>query len=494
MGRLNDLSGLRASDQASTLTVLAQNEHDEVFAIPPALRIRVETSASIVDDSWTAFTPPLGAETEYATFRRFHGDLEGTKAMVEGIRRGFAVEREFEQALWNAVELALKSHSSSPDPIIVHGQSAAGKSIALARVAARLRLEHRVPVLYATTRVPSAVDIEAFCESIEVFGTVTVVICDNNAAIQRYRDLLFSLRSKGRRVVLICSSYRQIDLPPSPPKSLVEASESLSPNEKTTLLVLIRKFSPGRETTAQADGDNILFNLYYNLPATRSRITSGVGRETRAWEELLRNRAATGSEEVHSPSHFAQQLLAAGFRGTGQNPEESEDPFASLDDDAAHLINLVMVPGQVDCHVPIDILMRAMNSQPERMKLDRIVSLFGDLDLFRWRRGEHAEDLLIGPRLALEAQLICRRRLMNPAIEAEFITQLIGACRLNWDAGGSERRFILELLQRVGPDGPQGVGGISEIIKNSLLKKASLMRSLASALAACMPCISSLTS
>ncbi len=35
-------------------------------------------------------------ETLAHTFRRFHGDLAGTKAMVEGIRRGFAIERDFE--------------------------------------------------------------------------------------------------------------------------------------------------------------------------------------------------------------------------------------------------------------------------------------------------------------------------------------------------------------------------------------------------------------
>ena len=45
---------------------------------------------------------------------------------------------------------------------------------------------------------------------------------------------------------------------------------------------------------------------------------------------------------------------------------------------------------------------------------------------------------------------------MNPGAEGEFVAQLIGACRLKWDAGGSERRFILDLLQKVGPDGPLG--------------------------------------
>ena len=94
-GRLNDLSSRRVSDQASTLTVNSKDQAGFVFSIPPALRIRVETSASIVDDSWTSFNAPLGQETEYAMFRRFHGDLEGAKGTVEGNTQGFRSRPSF---------------------------------------------------------------------------------------------------------------------------------------------------------------------------------------------------------------------------------------------------------------------------------------------------------------------------------------------------------------------------------------------------------------
>ncbi len=161
--------------------------------------------------------------------------MEGAKGTVVGARRSFSIDRDFEKDLWSAIEDALKNHSRYSDPIIVHGQSATGKTIALAHAVAKLRINHRVPVLYATTRLPSTVDIEAFCEAIDEHALVTVVVCDNNASIQRYRDLLFSLQSKGRRVILVCSSYRQIDLPRKPPKSLIEAPELLTGKEKENL-------------------------------------------------------------------------------------------------------------------------------------------------------------------------------------------------------------------------------------------------------------------
>ena len=58
----------------------------------PEERLSVEAVASIVDNSWTEFLPPLGPDAEYMSFRRFHGGLESTRFLAEGIRRGYAID------------------------------------------------------------------------------------------------------------------------------------------------------------------------------------------------------------------------------------------------------------------------------------------------------------------------------------------------------------------------------------------------------------------
>ena len=69
-----------------------------VLDTTPEERLRVEAVASIVDDSWTPpFLDPMGPDAEYDAFRRFHGDRGGPRLMVEGIRRNFAIVRDFEQ-------------------------------------------------------------------------------------------------------------------------------------------------------------------------------------------------------------------------------------------------------------------------------------------------------------------------------------------------------------------------------------------------------------
>jgi hypothetical protein len=84
---------------------------DRQLSTTPEERLHVEAVASIVDDSWTASLSPLGSDAEYATFRRFHGDLEGPRLLVEGVRRGFAIERSFEKELLREVKNALADHA-----------------------------------------------------------------------------------------------------------------------------------------------------------------------------------------------------------------------------------------------------------------------------------------------------------------------------------------------------------------------------------------------
>ncbi len=67
----------------------------------------------------------------YDAFRRFHSTPGNFRLLVEGISRGFAVEREFEDTLWRTVNDKLKrlGQPDSDDVVVLHGQSGTGKSI-----------------------------------------------------------------------------------------------------------------------------------------------------------------------------------------------------------------------------------------------------------------------------------------------------------------------------------------------------------------------------
>ena len=186
IGHLTDVAPPDSED-AGVVTFGTRNR----LETSPELRLKVEAVASIVDDSWTNFLPPLGQESEYSIFRRFHGHLEGPRLLVEGVRRGFAIEREFEEYLINRVRVAVANHSSIDGPIIVKGQSGTGKSVALARVVALIREGKNTAVLYSIGRVPQSEEVSSFCEEAEEAGArSTLIVCDANRDVDLYYDLL----------------------------------------------------------------------------------------------------------------------------------------------------------------------------------------------------------------------------------------------------------------------------------------------------------------
>lgn len=204
--------------------------------VSPERRLHVEAVASIVDDAWSAPLPAFGADAAYAAFRQFHGHLGNRRSLVEGVRRGFAIKRDYEDDLIARVFRAIGDHASVGAPIILHGQSATGKSIALARVVAEVREVKDAAVLYSGNRVPQPTEVADYCHRAERAGAkATLIVCDTNQDERPYVDLLSGLRSRGHRVVVLGSTYRIIDGEGERPKTTIEAPTALSEREKGAL-------------------------------------------------------------------------------------------------------------------------------------------------------------------------------------------------------------------------------------------------------------------
>ena len=424
----------------------------------PEERLRVEAVASIVDDTWTAFLPPLGPDAEYDTFRRFHGDLGGPRLLVEGVRRSFGIERDFEQHLMRRVTEALADHANLDTPIIVHGQSGTGKSVALAHIVAQVRERKMAAVLYSINRIPQPQEIAIFCEEAEKAGAeTTLIVCDANRDIEPYRDLLLSMRSRGRRVVILGSRYRIIDSATQQDRFSIEAPSELSTNEQEKLSNLLAHFFTDLFELETTTDTHILAFLYRYLPLSRSSIASGLGTEARVVEHKLRMR----SRQIRKPlpeTQLAQKLIEAGFSYvTRPLSDEQQNDTLEPSDAANRIIDLVMVAGSLNCPVPINLLLRAAIEDLPATDIIVIAKMFREQDLFRWKwADEERSELFVLPRLTLEAELLCRYRLGSPEKEAERLIELIGAVRSTEINAYHERIFLFNLLQQIGNDGPRG--------------------------------------
>ena len=428
---------------------------DEFLEVKPSLRLRVEASAAIVDDDWTAPPPPVGRDAEEDMFRLTHGNPGSARSLMEGVSRGFFITRPFEEELLSRVSATTSKRGSDDRVLVLHGQSGTGKSVALARLALRARTELRIPVLFGSDRVPEAADVEAFCEEVDRSGHgPTLVIADSNSLPERFFALSGALRSRGRRHVIVGTSYRQIGDAGS--GHLVEAPETITASERAQVSALLTRFVPSDRPSADLlNGEHVLALLYRAIAAGRARIASGLGSEARFVEGAIRHRAQT-TPQRHFTSTLAEQLIAAGLARPDEALFEPSEGDTNDRDAAGRLIDYVMVAGRVGVAVPVNLLLRALRARIDNLDHHQIAAMFSGLDLFRWKYGNpERTELLVGARLRLEAELICRRRVGGSDRELECLIDLIEAVRPSGIDQDSEFQFLLELLQRLDRDGPR---------------------------------------
>lgn len=445
-GRLADITPLESGD----VGIVSLGDRG-AFDVTPEERLRVEAVASIVDDSWTSFLPPLGPDSEYDSFRRFHGVLGGARLLVEGVRREFAIERDFEEQLFRRVSDALADHSQIDLPIVVEGQSGTGKSVALARIVARVREQKTAPVLYSIGRIPQSEEISDFCQTADrAHARATLIVCDANRDVDSYDELLSGLRSRGRRVVVLGSQYRVSDAVSMERSGQVEAPAMLSQSEQSNLEELLGNYLNVIQLDDQ--DQHFLGFLYRHLPASRPRIGSGLGAEARAAAQLLDERGRQ-PRAVRPINQIHQQLIDKGFISSYQPIFNDRQPDP-LEEGGGRMIDMVMVAGRLNCPVPVNLLLRAVSGKQQLIDSALVSGLFGDLDLFRWKpRDSKGTEWLVSPRVLLEAELICQRRLGSSQTEARVIVDLIGSVRQGIE-DAHEREFLLNILRQIGRDGP----------------------------------------
>ena len=431
---------------------------ESVLEVKPATRLKVSTAASIVEDTWLSPLPSLSQEAEYEEFRRFHGQVEDAHRLIEGVRRGFAIERTFEARLLNVVRQALANAGHRQEPILIHGQSGSGKSLALARLAYRVRAELRYPVLLASraVRMAGVEELDDFCLQAEEAGAEgSLVICDANMPAVRYGDLLRGFTSRGRRVVLVGSAYRVVD----------EGADACGAERDHQLVVPAELDATESKALSQLVADRtgvklralpsryLLPAIYRLLPDVRPRLAAGLAKEARSAEDDLRGRGAAKSASPARPTGaLGEALVESGLVDPRTLLDQRLEEFmGAISDAASKLIDLVMAPGKLDCPVPVNLLMRSVGGSEG---LVDVASLFSGIDLFRWSSTEEA-DFLVHPRLQVEAELIVARRLGTVAAEVEIALRLLAHASPS-SYGNSERRFALDLVHKLGPDGPFG--------------------------------------
>ena len=423
----------------------------------PRLRLTTQASALILDDSITGFLPPLQDGPAQSAFESFHGIPSNMRARLEGVRRGYAIDRDFEPHLQSRLKQALRQPHREAGALILHGQSGTGKSIALARAALQARVDQRVAVLFANERLPSPADLSAFLVKVDQLESTTLIVVDVHLAPTRFDELLEAFRSRGHRVVILGASYRLEDQITGGDNRYIEAPSALSRDEQKKLAALAAKFNVPSSLPTEAP--HALARFYWQLPGSRRLLAQGLGREARASQLAIAGQGAQ-TRIAHSVTALGLALMQAGYRGeTFIDEPDAQDIEGSSS--AAKIIDYVMTAARLYKSVPVNLILRAVLkdrvSEGAAFGIDLIHGVFKDQDLFRWHYGdESGEELLVGARLQLEAELICNARLGGPVEEATRLIELISQSYRSGSEGNEETKFVTDVVYSLGPDGPFG--------------------------------------
>ncbi len=301
-----------------------------------------------------------------------------------------------------------------PDPLIVHGQSGVGKSIALADLALKMKQEGW-PVIYfgrAHTRIDRQ-RIDAACQGLERLQNISALIVVNGLLDpQDYAAIADYLAARGRKAVVLGSSYRPASqaINIEFPATMAERDQYLFVKHLATIECrLVDRIGP-----KMLSDRHFLASLYRTLPETRANLRAGLIREYEIAEQNLDAAASSPvaigvprDQELGPLGKLLQKAYGTRYPHLfeGQHQIEVRQLADSEPARMAHLTGLVLVPGRYGHDVPIDLLLRCLGIGGYHS----LRTALEVTDIFNWVDDARGNPL-VGARLALEAEIIVNMR------------------------------------------------------------------------------------
>ena len=401
-------------------------------------------------------TPPVFSSkaARYQEFRNFTGAPEGTPRW-RGIAAGMSVTRHFQSDVEAKVAELLRGRDL-PNPIVVSGQTATGKSVALAAIAVTLARAGDFAVLHQSRRSvrPSFDDVDMYAAWAEDRGAkATILIWDGMVHPGEYEALARQLRNRGRKVLIVGSAY----VTDADSSHVINAPAELSQDEAAQLLGLLNSFGVEVAAPKAALDASFLAFLYYTLPETESALRQGLAHEMRSAEKgmakLVRERGleATPADRITA---MAAALQAAGFALDDLLIEEGNDarPLSELSfgerSPIQRVTTLVLVAGRHGVPVPIDLALRILGREGSQSIRDALHAF----DIIR-EVDDDSGDYSLTARSHLEAELLAQHEIPLE-VEIEVVTEAIRNVRVleGFTSGADEVQFVVSLLERIGPN------------------------------------------
>ncbi|WP_431074604.1 hypothetical protein [Microbacterium phyllosphaerae] len=388
----------------------------------------------------------------YQRFRTFLGSPEGAPPW-RAIASEMKLARSYETRLLKVVEAALDDPEVVA-PIILQGQTATGKSLALAWLAQVLARSGNVAVLHQSRRRdrPIASEVEAYSIwAEEVAGLKSVLVWDGMVDVDDYFALHRQLRARGQRVLIVGSTYLGAV---TDKDHTVVAPIHLDAKEAAAYRPWLKSYGIELPGLSPESDTSILAMLYRAIPETESGLRRGLALEMRAAESGMESLARERKQQEPEArmTAVAAALVAAGFHLDTLTPSDhAAEELANLEfakrSTTEQLSAMLLTAGRRGLSVPLELALRVVGRQGSAA----IVDFIRRFDIFRWTEEANGNQFL-GVRTRLEAELLARESLTD-LTEVDVVTSFIHHVRpqFNGRTGGDEIQFIVDLMDQIGP-------------------------------------------
>lgn len=391
--------------------------------------------------------------SRFHIFRTLVGATDGVIPW-EAVRSGLRVIRDFEDNLARKVSEAISLQRPQP-PILLSGQAATGKSIALASLALDIAEVGNVAVLHQSNRLvrPTVEDVDAFASWAELKGALsTLFIWDGSQPVSEYFRISQQLESRGRKVVIVGSVYPSDEVP----DNALKAPAQLSARETKAFTSLIQKFSPETYRAVEPRDSSFLAFLHNFLPETEYELRTSLAGELKSAEQTMQRFANLQRSVGNSESALNSMQLALQNAGIFV-----EDLFPHIEEEIGapntpfldrHPLNrvttLVMVAGQFGLAVPIDLALRILGPTAFENIREALVSS----DIIR-EIESGSGDFALTSRNSLEAGLITKEKISIDT-EIQVYVAVIQSVRSSASifGGTDEVSFLVSVLENIGPN------------------------------------------
>ncbi|MEV8168862.1 hypothetical protein AB0O70_13125 [Microbacterium paraoxydans] len=408
--------------------------------------------------------PPIFS-SQAARYQEFRSFLGATDAVPrwKAVGSGMNLRRDFEAHLMDAVQRELAGQAL-PSPILLSGQTASGKSVALTALAMQLARTGEVAVLHQSRRTvrPSVEDLDMYAGWAAGHGAkATVLIWDGMVSASEYEGVTRQLHARGRRVLVVGSKYKTPGDPPEAfdASTVIEAPADLSTAELSRLIQTLAGVGYDITQPVRSLPTNFLGFLYRVLPETERQLRAGLSGEMRSAERLMAQLANAKGADERSPASLTAMQVALRDAGLvlkellpddGSETPLDEQSFAERAP-IQRVTTLVLVAGRHGIPVPIDLALRLLGREGYRSVREALAST----DIVR-EIDDDGGEFYLSARSHLEAELLSQHEIPTN-VEIEVLTEVISNVRVTdgFAGGADEVEFLVKLLERVGPNSVQ---------------------------------------